>query len=319
MDSEHPAIIAAAQGAIDGIPAFASHLGAGYRLVSGPIATPEEIGRLAEGASALLVTLQQLRASHIAALPDSVSIIGRAGVGLDTIDVGAAKARGIAVLYQPNYATTEVADHAVALALAVTRRLRTADEVVRAGWGTAADVGAIRSLSDSVAGVIGTGRIGRAFIERIKPFVREVVTFDPMPGPEIPGTTRVETLPELLRRAHLVSLHVPLTDDTRHLIDAAAIAQLPDGAVIVNVSRGGLLDEAAVADALSSGKLRGAGVDVFEEEPATDSPLLGAPNALLSPHIAWYSDQSGDRLAEWSIADIQSYLAEARVHHGAIA
>lgn len=313
-------MVAVAEEAMRNLPDLRSRFGESIRLVSGPIATPDELRALTEGASGLLVTLQSIRADHIEALPDSVRVIGRAGVGLDTIDVEAARARGIAVIYQPNYATNEVADHAAAMTLAVTRKLRSADELVRAGWGKASDLGSIRSLSVSTAGVVGTGRIGRAFIERIRPFVAEVVAYDPAQPVEVPGVTRVDTLPELLRRSHLVSLHVPLTEETRHMIDAAAIEELPDGAVLINVSRGGLLDEAAVAAALHSGKLGGAGVDVFQDEPpAEDSALRDAPNALLSPHVAWYSDQSGDRLASWSAADIESFLADGRIAHGVVA
>jgi D-3-phosphoglycerate dehydrogenase len=309
--------IAIAEAALSDIESLRTQLGDGVEFIVGPIATPEQVARLTEYADAIVVSLQPLRAEHIAALSERVRIISRAGVGLDTIDLAAAKSRDIKVVYQPNYATNEVADQAASLALASWRRLGNADALVRSGWGTSGQVGAVHALQESTLGVLGTGRIGRAFINRLQPFVKRVVVFDAYPDKTMDGVEWAETVEELLGQADLLSLHLPLTDSTRHVIDAAAIERMPNGAVLVNVSRGGLLDEQAVADALTSGKLSAAGLDVFEQEPLqADSPLRSAPNLLLSPHVAWYSVESGIRLASWSVEDVIAYLSENNLKNG---
>jgi D-3-phosphoglycerate dehydrogenase len=295
--------------------------GTSARLAPGPVGAPDEVARLTDGADAIMVTLQPLRAEHIAALSDSVRIIARAGVGLDTVDVEAAKARGIQVVYQPNYATNEVADQAAAMALAAWRRLPIADAAVRSsGWATNTQVGPIHALHESTLGVLGSGRIGRALIARLRPFVARVVAFDAFPDTSLEGVEWADSLESLLERSNLLSLHLPLLPDTRHIIDANAIERMPDGAVLVNVSRGGLVDEAALARALVSGKLSAAGLDVFEHEPLEeDSPLRSVPNVLLSPHLAWYSVESGARMTAWSIADVISFLSGADVKNGTLA
>jgi len=290
-------------------------------LRAATLETPAQVAESTVGAAALVVTLQPLRAEHIGALADSVKVIVRAGVGLDTIDLDAARARGIRVVFQPNYATDEVADHAASLALASWRRLASADRGVRSeGWVSAAQVGPVHALHESTLGVIGTGRIGQALIRRLAPFVARVVVFDAFRDDRLEGVEWMDSPDELFARADLLSLHVPLTPETHHLVDAAAIDRMPDGAVIVNVSRGGLVDEAALAAALSSGKIAAAGIDVFEQEPlAGDSPLRDAPNLLLSPHIAWYSIESGVRLATWSVADAIAFSIDGTLEHGAFA
>ncbi|WP_167132620.1 NAD(P)-dependent oxidoreductase [Paramicrobacterium chengjingii] len=285
----------------------------------GEIITPEQVARLTRGASALIVTLHPLRREHIAALDDSVKIIARAGVGLDTIDVDAARERGIRVVYQPTYATNEVADQAAALALAAWRRLAGADALVRsAGWGSAAQVGAVHALQDATLGVLGTGRIGRALIRRLTPFVKSVVAFDAYRDEQLEGVEWADNPTQLFERSDLLSLHLPLTRETRHILDAEALAAMPTGAVVVNVSRGGLVDEDALADALKSGHIGAAGLDVFETEPLdAGAKLRAAPNLLLSPHVAWYSIESGDRLARWSIDDAVSYTTASTIENGA--
>lgn len=287
----------------------------------GPVGTADEIAATTEGVRALIVTLHPMRAAQIAALPSSVEVIIRAGVGLDSIDLDAARDRGIRVIYQPNYATNEVADHAASLALASWRRVAQADDGVRRdGWPSASEVGIIRAMHESTAGVIGAGRIGRALIQRLRPFFARVIAFDAYPDPSLEGVEWADSAGDVIRSANLLSLHVPLTPETRHLVDADAIAQMPDGVVIVNVSRGGLIDEDALAAALVAGKVASAGLDVFETEPLPEeSPLRTAPNILLAPHLAWYSVESGVRLANWCIVDAISFVNDGSLTHGAMA
>ncbi len=289
-------------------------------FVTGPVDTPAQIAELTIGADALVVGFHRLDEECFTAMNDSVKVIGRTGVGLDAIDLEAAKRHGVAVVHQLTYATAEVATHAVAMLLALQRRLPQADAAVRAGWGRVADVGSVWALDDASVGVLGCGRIGRAVVDRLVPFVREVRVFDPMVTEGVPGTRLVADLDELLDDVDAVSLHLPLTDQTRHLIGRREIRRMRPGALLVNVSRGGLVDEEELALALADGHLAGAGLDVFEIEPLPQSSSLrSAPNLLQSPHVAWYSDSSLRRLSEWTIADVVSYATRQHVSHGRLA
>jgi D-3-phosphoglycerate dehydrogenase / 2-oxoglutarate reductase len=283
--------------------------------LSGRGAVRESTGR----ADAVVVTLQRLSADMITAFAPSVRVIGRAGVGLDTIDLAVARDRGIAVFNQPAYGAPEVASHALALLLALERRLLPADAHVRAGWRGGPGLGRIRALDDSTVGVLGAGRIGRAFIERVRPLVRDVAVYDPEPVALPPGVTRANSLDELLGRSEMLSLHLPLTPETRRLIGRRELRLLPAGATVVNVARGGIIDEDALADLLHSGHLAGAGLDVFETEPLpATSPLLSAPNVVLTPHCASASERSAHRLSHWTIGDAIQYLTSGSVSHGAM-
>jgi phosphoglycerate dehydrogenase-like enzyme len=280
---------------------------------------PATVGESTGEADAVVVTLQRLSAGIIEAFAPSVRVIGRAGVGLDTIDLTVAKERGIAVFNQPAYGAPEVATHALALLLALERRLAAADAYVRAGWQGGPGLGRIRALDDATMGVIGGGRIGQAFIERARPLVRQVVVYDPAPVGLPPGVQRADSLPELLERSDLLSLHLPLIPATRGLIGRAELRLLPAGAVVVNVSRGGIIDEDALAELLDSGHLAGAGLDVFETEPLPPaSPLLATPNTVLTPHCASASERSAYRLSHWTIGDAIEYLASGSVTHGSM-
>lgn len=314
-------LVAVAGGALAGLDDLAREHAHAARFTTGDVTTPEALARTTAGADALIVSLHRLTAEHVAALPETVRVIGRAGVGLDTIDVDAAAARGIPVIYQPEYATAEVADHAMAMLLAAQRRITAADCRIRAeGWFSGADLGPVLALQDATAAIVGTGRIGRAVADRLLPFVDRLVGYD-LPGvPPHPTVEIGSDLAATLRVAQLVTLHLPLTPQTRHIIGADELAILPAGSVLVNVSRGGLVDEEALAEALCSGQLGGAALDVFESEPlAADSPLRDAPNLTLSPHIAWYSSQSGPRLAGWTAADVLAVLDAGRPVRGRIA
>ena len=314
-------LIAVADGSLATLDDLTVRYADTVRFRSGPVDTPEALAATAEGADALIVTLHRLTADHVDALPDSVKVIGRAGVGLDTIDLEAAARRGIRVAFQPAYATNEVADHAVAMLLAAQRRLLDADRRVRSeGWVAGQALGPVQALHEATAGVIGTGRIGRAAIDRLRPFVARVLGYD-LPGvPDYDGVEIGHDLHAVLAQSHLVTLHLPLAADTRHVIGAAELTVMPRGAVLVNVSRGGLVDEDALAAALHDGHLAAAALDVFEQEPLPEaSPLRSAPNLLLSPHIAWYSSQSGVRLADWTVADVVSVLQTGEPRHGRFA
>lgn len=312
--SPSPELIVVPQGSFGNLEWLRPSLPAGVRLEVRDLSDPDATA----GATGLVVTLQRLDASAIAGLSPTVRVIGRAGVGLDSIDVEAVRGRaGLALFREPAYGVSEVASHAVALLHAVQRRLCASDAFVRRGWRGPLDLAGIRPLDELALGVIGCGRIGSAFVERMLPSVAEVLVYDPGTVVVPPGAERVADLEPLLRASDLISLHLPLTDDTRHLLGRRELELLPPGALLINVSRGGLVDEVALAGLLRQGHLAGAGLDVFEEEPLPDgSPLLLMPNVLMTPHCAASSDRSARRLAAWTIGDAAAWLTRQTIDHG---
>jgi len=232
-------------------------------------------------------------------------LIVRCGVGYDNVDVAAARARGIPVANVPDYGTEEVADSALALILSLTRGVNLLNSRLRAGapW-SFEHVRPIHRRRGSVLGVVGLGRIGSAAALRAKAFGMDVVFHDPYIADGLDkalGIRRVETLTELLAQAQVVTLHCPLTAETRHLMNQQTIARMPAGSYLVNTARGGVVDTAAVLAALASGHLAGAALDVLEQEPpAADDPLLAAwrdpkhpahDRLILNSHAAFYSEE----------------------------
>jgi D-3-phosphoglycerate dehydrogenase len=278
-------------------------------LVYGSLADPDSIRSSTERADAVMVTVNPLPGESIAALGKSVKIIGRAGIGLDAIDLEAARRRGVAVFHTPDYCTTEVAEHAVALILALRRRLAPLDLVARSDWTNWRSAGTIRPLDETVIGVVGSGRIGREVIRMLAPFGARILVFDPF-ADNIPAPAeRVTDLAELLKQSHVVTLHSPLTEETRHLIGEKEVSLMPRGGYLVNVSRGPLIDEDAVADALASGHLGGVALDVLTTEPpGSESRIVNAPNTMLTPHTAWYSTASERRVFDQTVEGVIAYL-----------
>ena len=215
---------------------------------------------------------------------DGLAAIVRYGVGVDNIDTAAAEERGIAVGRVPDYCVTEVADHTIALFLAVERGLLELSRQAAAGGWDHTAVAPVRRLDTLTLGLLGFGRIARAVARRAEALGLTVVAHDPAQEGTLP-------LDDVLRRSDVLSVHAPLTDETRHLVGARELELLPEGAIVLNTARGGLVDEDALAAALSSGRLRGAGIDVLvEEPPPADHPLRHAPRVVLTPHAAWYSE-----------------------------
>ena len=283
---------------------------AGAELLLAPSAAAADVVAAATGADALVVQYARVDADLLDALP-TVRAVGRYGVGVDTVDVDACTARGVAVCNVPDYGTESVSDHAVALALAAARRIAWMDRRVRAGAAELAPLRPVHQFGGRVFGVVGLGLIGAATARKAAGLGYRVVATD---ARRAPGTTvdgvEVVTLDDLLAQAHVVSLHVPLTEDTRHLIGAAELARMRPDAVVVNTSRGGVLDTAALADALRAGRLHGAGLDVFEEEPLPpDHPLATLDTAVLTPHLAWYSEESYGELKRRTVQNVVDVCA----------
>ncbi|SDE56889.1 C-terminal binding protein [Auraticoccus monumenti] len=269
---------------------------AGGELVLNQTTAAEDVVAGAEGADALLVQYASITREVLEALPE-VRVVSRYGVGVDTVDVAAATELGVAVCNVPDYGTEAVSDHAIALVVATIRGLGALDRGVRAGR---YDLGSssvlpIRQFSSQVLGVLGCGRIGAATARKAAALGFRVLVHDARltEGSSTAEGWPVVALEQLLAESDVVSVHTPLVADTHHLLDAGAFAAMKRGAVLVNTSRGGVVDTDALVEALSSGQLHGAGLDVLEEEPvATDHPLTGLDNVILTPHTAFYSEES---------------------------
>jgi phosphoglycerate dehydrogenase-like enzyme len=218
--------------------------------------------------------------------------IVRCGVGYDNVDIHAAGARGIVVCNVPDYGAEEVADHALMLLLAAARRLLPAHQALRDGtWDTTLVFGAPR-LRGQTLGLVGCGRIGTALALRAKALGMRVVAYDPYRPDGLDkalGIERAGSLEELLPQAHFLSLHCPLTRETRHLLNERTLALLPRGAYVVNTARGPCVDLPALARALDAGRVAAAGLDVFEREPLDDERIRRHPRVVLTPHAAFYS------------------------------
>lgn len=236
---------------------------------------------------ALLEKAHQLRA------------VGRAGVGVDNIDIDAASKRGIAVFNAPNANTNAAAELTVGLMLAAARNIATADASVRSNeWERARFKGV--ELKGKTLGLIGAGRIGSEVALRCQAFGMDVIVYDPYLTEERAAEFGAALAPlnDVLARSDFISIHVPLTDETRGIVDAEAMMRMKDDAYVVNASRGGVVDELALAGALHSGAIAGAALDVYEAEPlARDNPLRDAPNLILTPHLGASTREAQDGVA----------------------
>ncbi|MDX6538397.1 MAG: hypothetical protein QOI71_7, partial [Gaiellales bacterium] len=242
------------------------------------------------------------------------------GIGLDAIDLQAAEQAGVAVIYFPDYATNEVATHAVALLLALHRRIVEADRLARLPWGEQSWLSGIEPLESLTLGLVGLGRIGRATAERMRPLVGAMQAYDPATPPLPDGVARSDSLDELLESSDLVSLHLPLLPQTEKLLGRDQFERMRPGALLVNVSRGGLIDEDALADALFAGQIGGAALDVFAHEPlASDARILAAPNTVLSPHVAWFSTASGPKVRRDTVEAMIVWIESGSVPRGNLA
>lgn len=246
---------------------------------------------LVEEADAVLTTYMPLSAEVIKTMRKA-KIIARYGIGVDNIDVRAAAERGIAVTNVPDYCVEEVATHAVAMALAMIRGLPAADAAVREGrWGVDS-VRPLHRLSSLTVGLLGVGRIGGSVARTLATLGPRIIAHDPYASELPPGVSSV-SLDDVFGGSDILLLHAPLTEDTRGIVNAARIESMKDGAFIVNVARGPLLVLDDVISALRSGKLRGAGIDTFPQEPLPDASILkDVPGLLLSPHTAFYSEEA---------------------------
>ena len=252
------------------------------------IYTPEQLAAQAKDAQAILVTpSESLDAAAIAALPASIKIISTISVGFEHIDLAAARARGLRVGHTPDVLTDATADVALLLMLAATRRAGEGDRMVRAGaWtGLRPTFMMGRQITGKTLGIVGMGRIGGALALRAAACGMRVIYHNRNRSADEHGAQYIAQLGDLLEQSHVLSLHCPLTAETKGLLNAARIARLPDGAVVINTARCGLIDDDALIAALTSGKLYAAGLDVFANEPKLDARYRTLENVFLLPHI----------------------------------
>ena len=244
----------------------------------------------------------------------NLKVIGRAGIGVDNVDIPAATAKGIIVMNTPFGNSITTAEHAVTLMLALARQIPQADASTQAGkWEKNRFMGV--EITAKTLGVIGCGNIGSIVADRAIGLRMKVIAYDPFLSPERAldlGVEKVE-LPELLKRADFITLHTPLTDKTRNIIDARALATTKPGVRIINCARGGLVDEAALRVALDSGHVAGAAFDVFVEEPATQNALFGHPNVVCTPHLGAATTEAQENVALQIAEQMSDYLLRGAI------
>lgn len=261
--------------------------------------TEEQARALVAGAAYVITQFAPLSARVIAAM-DGARLIVRYGIGVDNVDLAAAAERAIPVYNVPDYCIDEVADHTLALILALTRQVVRLTVGIRAGrWADRPATEHFRALRDLTIGVVGCGRIGRAVIRRLTPFTPRILTFDPLLSAGDARALGCELVPleRLWADSDLVTLHLPSTAETRGLVNADTIARMKDGVLLVNVARGAIVNTAALIDALHSGKVGGAALDVTDPEPINDdSPLLSMDNVIITSHVASASVRAGETL-----------------------
>jgi D-3-phosphoglycerate dehydrogenase len=265
---------------------------------------PGELERAIAGATAVIASTDAFGADVFRACPE-LRLVARVGVGYDAIDVAAATAAGVAVTTTPGTNASSVADHALALMLAVLRRVAEHDAAIRVGGWPRGPADLPGELTGRTVGLVGYGRIGRLVARRLQGFDADVLAFDPLyEGGDVAAPVRFA---ELLARCSIVSLHAPLVDGTRHLIGAAELRAMRPEAILINTARGGLVDEPALVAALDAGEIAAAGLDVFAQEPPPLQRFRDRRDVVLTPHLAGLSDLSRaamTRMASEAVVDL---------------
>ncbi|MCL2489846.1 MAG: phosphoglycerate dehydrogenase [Propionibacteriaceae bacterium] len=277
-----------------------------YNTTGGPLHADDLIPLLAD-VDGVVAGLDDYTAEVINAAGPRLKVISRYGVGSDRVDVGAAAARGIAVAVTPGANAVAVAELALGLMFGLARAIPALDREVRAGgWPRSHGL----ELTGKTLGIVGVGAIGRELAKRAEGIGMTVRGFDPVVDDEAMKAAGIEpvTMAELLASSDVISLHVPLLDSTRHLIDAAALAAMKKGALLVNTARGGLIDEDAAYDALKSGQLGGLALDAYEVEPPAGSRLFEFDSVIATPHTGAHTDEATAKMAQMAIDNLLAVL-----------
>ncbi len=291
---------------------FADRLPDGVEIVAVASFDDDEFARLAADAEVLVNARRPIDAATLRLAPQA-RLIQAIGVGIDAIDLAAAQAAGVAVAYNPGVNRTGAAEHAIMLMLALVKRLPASVAVTRAGRFAPGEVisRGIDDLADATVGIVGMGQIGQSVAERLVPFAPRIVYHARRPVPDAETRYGAHRLPldELLAASNIVTLHVPLSAETRHLIGSGELAAMPPGSWLVNCGRGGLVDEAALRDAIEAGHLAGAALDVLEHETDGTNPFADVPEVIVTPHVGGGSRNSMAGVVERSSANIRRFLA----------
>jgi phosphoglycerate dehydrogenase-like enzyme len=271
----------------------------------------EELRQLASAAVVFVNARRRIDRATVAAAP-ALRLVQMIGVGTDPLDLDALAEAGVAAAYNPGVNRMGAAEHTIMLMLALIKRLPASDRATRAGRFLPGEVIArgIDDLADATVGIVGMGNIGQAVAERLVPFGSRIVYHARRPLPEVEARLGAAWLPleELLRRSTILTLHVPLSPATHHLIGAAELARMPPGAWLVNAGRGGLVDEAALRDAIERGHLAGAALDVLEQETDGGNPFADLPDVIVTPHLGGGSRNSMAAVVERCAANITRLL-----------
>lgn len=275
--------------------------------------TPETLVQNIRDADGILVQYARITAEVLDEAP-KLRAIGRYGVGVDSVDIPAATERGIAVTNVPDYGTEAVSDHALGLALSIERGIPLLDRRIRQGTYDVSLARPLYGFQDRVLGVLGLGRIGLAMARKARSLGYRTIGYDCIAEP---GTQRegvdVVSFEELIASSQVLSVHVPLTDDTRGMISAPEFEAMREDAVVINTARGGIIDTDALVAALEAGRIRGAGIDCHEQEPLpADHPITKLDNVVLTPHAAWYTEQSYGELKRRTLEGVADVLAGRR-------
>ena len=291
---------------------------AGQTILSGAADVLDCTGILAgdlpsalDGADAVIVRSRTKLTAEVLETAAALKVIGRAGIGVDTIDLETARARGIVVVNTPVATTTAVAEHALTLILALARQITTADASMKQGKWLKSNLMGVE-LAGRTLGIIGVGKIGLAVARRASAFHIRIIGYDPYSNGEELRAANVDPveLNEVLTRADIISLHVPLTPKTTGMIDDAAFEMMKPGVMVVSTSRGSVIDEAALLQALENGRVAGAALDVFSEEPPGLTPLVAHPNVIATPHIAAQTAEAQVRAAVDIATEVLNALQE---------
>jgi D-3-phosphoglycerate dehydrogenase / 2-oxoglutarate reductase len=280
----------------------------GAELALAPDPSSESILQVATTADALLVTYAKITADMIVQMK-RCRIISRFGIGVDNVDLDAATRAGIVVTKVPDYCIDEVSDHAIALLLALARKIPSSSAHVHAGRWEMKTVVPIHRLRGRILGLVGFGRIPQLVAPKARAFGLRVIVYDPFVQADVIARERVDQVDfdELLAQSDYVSIHTPLLPETRNLFSTAAFGKMKPGAYLINTARGPIVDEQALAKALDAGQLAGAALDVMPTEPPVGSPLLGRENVIITPHTSFYSEESLlelQRKAAQEVADV---------------
>lgn len=278
------------------------------RWVDGP--NRAELLAAVPEADALLVRSATTVDAEVLAAAPNLKIVGRAGVGLDNVDIQSATERGVMVCNAPTSNIHSACEHAISLLLSTARQIPLADASLREGeWKRSSFKGV--EIYGKTIGIVGFGHIGQLFAQRLAAFETTIIAYDPYANPARAAQLGVELteLEDLMSRADFVTIHLPKTKETAGMFDAELLSKAKKGQIIINAARGGLVDEQALADAIESGHIRGAGFDVFETEPCTDSPLYGRPEVVVTPHLGASTVEAQDRAGTDVAASVLKALA----------